>query len=319
MKKKLTSTIIILLIIFIIFNIFYNSKDINSVISFSISIFIKNIFPSLFPMFVISDVLVELGIPIFLGNLFSKITTKLFNVKKEASFVFFMSLISGFPSNAKYIKTLVNKKIFDHNDANKVLMFTSFSNPLFIFNTVGILFFNNIKIGLYIFLASLLGNITVGFLFKNLYIKKEIFTKIDFKDNLKLLNNNINNTKIFKTFLKSVNSSLQTLLNIFGIITCFLIFTTIINNFANFNYLTNLIITGIMEFTSGLNLVSISNISFNLKLYISMFFIAFGGLSVHAQIVTILEDIKINYGLFLLSRIIHSLLSIIYLYIFINL
>ena len=76
----------------------------------------------------------------------------------------------------------------------------------------------------------------------------------------------------------------------------------------------NSILIGLLEFTSGLKSVSILNISFKLKLYISMFFISFGGFSVHAQIINILDNYKINYMLFLLSRILHGLISIIILY-----
>ena len=81
--------------------------------------------------------------------------TKLFNVKGIGSFVFFMSMISGYPSNAKYVKELLDKKLINEVDANKILMFTCFSNPLFIINTVGIMFFNNIKIGFFMLISNI--------------------------------------------------------------------------------------------------------------------------------------------------------------------
>ncbi len=278
------------------------------------NIFINNVFPSLFPMFVISNLLIVIGIPEFLGNLFSKVMTKLFNVKGIGSFVFFMSMISGYPSNAKYVKELLDKKLINEVDANKILMFTCFSNPLFIINTVGIMFFNNIKIGFFMLISHILGNLIIGLLFRNIYVSKEKENSFSFKKELSILNNKINNTKIFKSFLTSINNSLLTLLNIFGIITCFLIFSELINNYIKLNPIMNSILIGLLEFTSGLKSVSILNISFKLKLYISMFFISFGGFSVHAQIINILDNYKINYMLFLLSRILHGLISIIILY-----
>ena len=79
-------------------------------------------------MFVISNLLIVIGIPEFLGNLFSKVMTKLFNVKGIGSFVFFMSMISGYPSNAKYVKELLDKKLINEVDANKILMLHSLSS-----------------------------------------------------------------------------------------------------------------------------------------------------------------------------------------------
>ena len=320
MKKKFFSLAFIFFIIFLIFNIFSHSIEINNIIIYSIEIFIKNIFPSLFPMFILSNVLISIGLPEFLGNVFSRITTKLFNVKGVAAFVFFMSMFTGFPSNAKYVKDLLDKKLIDELTANKILIFTFFSNPLFIINTVGIMFFNNIKIGILMLISHILGNIIVGLIFRNIYYRKEaIEENLSIKKSLKIFHDKINNTNIFKSFLDNINNSLSILLTVFGIITSFLIFNQIINENIKLNPLSNSILTGLLEFSSGLKTISISNINYSLKLYVSMFFISFGGLSVHAQVLNILENYKINYYIFLLSRIIHGLISIFLLYIFINL
>ena len=135
MKKKFYSLIVMLCLSFVILFIFINSSVVNDSIFFSYELFIKNIFPSLFPMFIISYILVEIGIPEFLGSIFYKVFNKLFLVNSNASFVFFMSMLTGFPSSAKYIDMLMDKKKIDSYDASKILTFTFFSNPLFIVNT----------------------------------------------------------------------------------------------------------------------------------------------------------------------------------------
>jgi len=94
MKQKLYSLLIIGILTVTIISIFNKSSIINQSISESFYLFANNIFPSLFPMFVISSILVEIGLPEFLGNLFSKLTNKLFKINGEASFVFFMSMIT---------------------------------------------------------------------------------------------------------------------------------------------------------------------------------------------------------------------------------
>lgn len=312
MKKKLYSFTIIITLLIAIINIFLNSNTLNQTITFSSNLFLKNIMPSLFPMFIISSILVEIDIPKVLGNIFKKPMNILFKTKGEGAFIFFMSMITGFPSSAKYINDLLNKKQIDTKDAQKILMFSFFSNPLFIVNTVGIMFLKSQKIGIMLLISHILGNIIIGIIFKNYNQTKSIpNTKIN---NLKYLNTKINNTNLFKVLITSIKTSIETLINIFGIITFFLIIINIL--FKTKNIITIPLI-GILEMTSGLKYLSISNIDYNIKVLLSMFLISFGGFSVHFQIMSILHKKKVKYLPFLISRIIHGIISVLILIIII--
>lgn len=308
MKKKLYSFTIIITLLITIINIFLNSNTLNQTITFSSNLFLKNIMPSLFPMFIISSILVEIDIPKVLGNIFKKPMNILFKTKGEGAFIFFMSMITGFPSSAKYINDLLNKKQINTKDAQKILMFSFFSNPLFIVNTVGIMFLKSQKIGIMLLISHILGNIIIGIIFKNYNQTKNIQnTKIN---NLKYLNTKINNTNLFKVLITSIKTSIETLINIFGIITFFLIIINIL--FKTKNIITIPLI-GILEMTSGLKYLSLSNIDYNIKVLLSMFLISFGGFSVHFQIMSILHKKKVKYLPFLISRIIHGIISVLIL------
>ncbi len=313
MKKKLYSFTIIITLLITIINIFLNSNTLNQTITFSSNLFLKNIMPSLFPMFIISSILVEIDIPKVLGNIFKKPMNILFKTKGEGAFIFFMSMITGFPSSAKYINDLLNKKQINTKDAQKILMFSFFSNPLFIVNTVGIMFLKSQKIGIMLLISHILGNIIIGIIFKNYNQTKNIpNTKIN---NLKYLNTKINNTNLFKVLITSIKTSIETLINIFGIITFFLIIINIL--FKTKNIITIPLI-GILEMTSGLKYLSLSNIDYNIKVLLSMFLISFGGFSVHFQIMSILHKKKVKYLPFLISRIIHGIISVLILITIIN-
>lgn len=311
MKKKFKSLTIISILFILIILIFKNSSKTSETIIFSSNLFIKNVFPSLFPMFIISYVLVGINFPVFLGNLFCKITTKLFKTKKEASFVFFMSMITGFPSNAKNINDLIEKKLISKDEGEKILMFTFFSNPLFIVNTIGGIFLNNIRYGYLILISHILGNIIIGLLFRN-YKQSIDNNKINIKNSLKILNEDINNTNIFKIFFNAIKDGLSTLLNIYGIITTFLIIISLFN--INYDNIYTSFLIGIIEMTSGLKFISLSNSNMISKLLLSCFIISFGGLSVHTQIMNILEDKKIKYLPFFITRILHGIISVIILF-----
>ena len=259
-------------------------------------------------MFIISYLLVNIGLPNFLGDLLSKITNKLFKAKKEASFIFFMSLITGFPSSAKNIKELLEESSINNNDASKILLFTFFSNPLFIINTIGIMFLNNKKLGIIILISHILGNIIIGIISRK-YFATSNDNKVNLYNSSRNFYHKLSNTNIIAVIFKAIKDSLSTLVMIFGIITFFLIITSIIENTFNLNTISKIIITSILEMTTGLKNLSLSNININLKAIISSMIVSFGGLSVHAQIMNILENKKVKYFPFLIARISHALIS----------
>lgn len=304
MKKNAYSLTVLCLILIFTINIFIKSQSLTNTIVFSINLFTKNIFPSLFPMFVISGILIEISLPQFLGNVFKKLFKKTFKTSELSAFVFFMSMITGCPSNAKYINDLIDQKLLNSKEAQKILLFTFFSNPLFIINTIGSHFLHDKTIGIYILISNILGNIIIGFIFKNYNViasnKKEDFSVKD-------LINKINNTSIFKTVFHSIKNALDILINIFGIVSFFLIvINTILAEPKNYQ---EVIITGILEMTTGLKYLSIIDCSFKTKVLTSTFFISFGGLSVHSQIMNILNEKKVKYLPFLISRLLHACIS----------
>ena len=71
--------------------------------------------------------------------------------------------------------------------------------------------------------------------------------------------------------------------------------------------------------TQGVKYVSMFNYSIIIKLIFITTFISFGGLSVHLQVSSIINDTKIKYKNFLIARGVHSFISIILVYIIYNL
>ena len=308
MKKKFTNFTLILFITFLIVNIFTKTNVVVSSIEFSINVFFKNIFPSLFPMFILTSILTTIGLPKLIGSIFNNICVALFKTKGISSYVFFSTLLSGFPRSVKIINELLEKQEINEIDASKILNFTFFANPLFVINTVGLMFLNNKKIGFLIYICHVISNLIVGILFRNLYNVKENKKDINIKKELMSFNNNLNKVNIIKEFLESISKTLLALLNVFGIITCFIILLNLIN--IDINPMVDSLFKGLIEQTTGLKYLSLTNISYKLKVYASIFLISFGGLSIHAQIFNILSKYKINYYPFLLARIIHALISV---------
>ena len=99
MKKKL----IILLTLYILFKIFLNYQLIQINIYHICLVFFKNIFPALFIFFIISSILINYGFVNIITKLFGKLFYLLFGINSYSTYIFIMSMLSGLPSNAKYI------------------------------------------------------------------------------------------------------------------------------------------------------------------------------------------------------------------------
>jgi len=315
--KKLISIFIIIILIFLCFEILTESKSILNSVSFSLSIWKNNIFPSLFPFFVLSEIMIKYGIPEFIGNLLKPFMYKLFKLKGISAFALVMSIISGNPSNAKYTRELYLNNDLNKYEATKILCFTCFANPLFILGTISIMFLNNKKAGLLILLCHYLGNIIVGILSRNYYPSKKENHKISFKEAINSMHQKrISNKESFGIiFTNSLVNSINTLLLILGVMTICLVFTTIIDNNINLNSVFQSILNGFIEMTQGLKYISLESLPLKIKTTLSVIILSFGGFSIHMQIISILSDTDIKYFPFLCARIIHALIAGILTYI----
>lgn len=308
MKKNIISVLIMGILIFITIQMLLSSQKVFDTVGFSFSIWKNSIFPSLFPFFVISEILVNYGFIEFVGELFKPIMKKLFNISGSTAYVFIMGMLSGFPSSAKYVRELYKKNLIDEKTGTKILLFTHFSNPLFILGTISLTFLNNKKIGLLILLCHYISNIIIGILFRNYAPSKNENNKFSLKKAINSMTECRLKTKknIGEIISSSVINSVNTLLLILGTITIFLIITTIIDKNISLSPYYQAILNGIIEMTQGLKYISVLNIPLKLKAIISTAFISFGGLSVHMQVMSILSDTKIKYLPFLIARIIQA-------------
>ena len=317
---KITSIIIMICLLFCGYEILSESEAIMNAVSYSFNIWINNVFPSLFPFFVLSEILINYGFIELIGELFKPIFERLFKINGNAAFVFIMSLLSGFPSNAKYTKELYLQNKLNEKEATKILMFSHFSNPLFILGTISVVFLNDKKLGLIVMFSHYFSNIIIGLIFRNYYPSKLTNDKFSIKQAIiSMHNKRINNNKRFGSIItNSLINTTNTLLLILGVITTFLIITTIIDNNFHLSLLNKSLLSGFLEMTQGLKHVSLLNISNNYKTMLICMIISFGGLSVHTQILSIISDTKIKYKPFLFARFIHVLISgfICYLLIF---
>ncbi len=318
MKIKITNLIIIPLLLLTIILFFSFPSDIIASVTFSISIWKDNLIPSLFPFFMVSELLINYGFIELMGESLKGFMTKVFHLPGEASFVLIGSLISGFPSSSKYINELLINNQINEKQASYLLKFNHFSNPLFVIGTVGTLLLNNKEIGILILIVHILTNFIIAFIYRP---KKEnlIDEKSSFKKGISKMYKKIANSTSFSEVLStSIFKTFKTLLLLLGIITTFLIVNALLIRIFNLSSYSSGIISGLIEMSGGVKNIALLDLDMPIKASIITFFISFGGFSVHMQVMSILADTNIKYFPYFIARIIHGIISSSIIFIILN-
>ena len=299
MKRKYHYLLGLIIILFSYLGIFcFPNIMINSSIN-ALLIFREKLFPSIFPFFVLSFLFINMGYPLILNKYFKNITRKIFHLSENTTFILLMSIISGFPSGAKYIVKDYSNNYITKEEGNQLLLFTHFANPLFVLGTCGILL-NSKRLAYKILICQLLANIILGILVrpKNITIskKKEVV---------------FSTPSLISILPDAINEAMEVLIFMLGSITIFQFFTNCFLLFTNESVFFKTIFTGIMDLTSGINLVPTLSISIDLKALLMLIFITFGSLSVHLQVINAIKNTNLSYTNFFIGRILETIISII--------
>jgi len=297
MKNKLFKNLITCISLFFIYYILTHNELINQNIIFAINLWITKIFPSLFPMFILNELLIYSGFPKIISNLFSKLSNKLFHISGNSLYVFFMSIFSGAPANAIILTEMYNNNQISSQEASLTLAFTFFSNPVFLYTMLSDIF--NSSTVIKIIFTHYISNIIIIFLLRN---KLRIV-----KNNIQSINRDTSFSKILN---KAIKKSINTLLIILGTINFYILISTVITHLFDLNNNINVLIKGTLEITQGLNALKNLKITIKLKEIIAISIISFGGLSIHSQIQNVITDTKIQYKYFFLGRILQVIIGI---------
>ena len=298
MLKKLKSFIILLTLIFCLIYSLINSNIIINDIIESLDIFINKLFPVMFFFYTLSDLLINYNFIKVLEVLFNKLFLKLFHISGASSFIVIMSMLSGFPSGAKYTVDFLEKKLINKEQAEYLLTFTHFSHPLFIMGTIALLF--NKKIAITILFCHYLSNFILAFIIRPKQISIETSPPKPLK----------------KSFSDTLSESfIKTFKVLFLILGNTIFFYTISDIFTHKikSKLIKTIIYGLSDLTKGIISIKALNITIFFKTLLIISFLSFGGLSVHFQVKEIIGKQKLDYKYFLLGRISSLAISIILL------
>lgn len=309
-SKRVLPVLFTLIILFLMaMLILYPEKYIAASAS-GLLLFARLVLPALLPFMFMTAILTGIGGAELISRAFSPLTDKLFKSGGLSPYVYFMSVLSGYPVGSKIIADLYENKTISSAQAAKMATFCSTSGPLFIIGSVG---------------AGMLGDKNLGFLLYGVHIISGIICGVIFRGKAQssppLLMKKQNADQILN---KAMLESALSLLCVGGFITVFYILAHILQDigallplemflkliflpFSNSGAAAKPMSVGLVEMTLGCELLSAQSGTFSLCAV--SFLIAFGGLSIIIQQLMFLKKAKVCAGFFLLTKTVHAFLS----------
>lgn len=290
--KKLKYIVLTLILIVFILNI---KVVINSTYDASV-LFFKKVFITIFPFIILCDILIYFNYHLFIKKIFGRFINKIFNIDSNTSIIFILSVLTSHPSNAVYIKNLLDNKIIDIKTANRILIYTYFPSIAFVIGVIGISLYNSFKIGLLLWIICFINNILIG-----LYLRKD-------NSYIERSNSETKDISFFECFKLSILKAINTSFIILGNLIVFTIIINLLVRYIPINPTILSILTGFLELTSGVISISLLNIPFNIKFALTSLILNFSSLSILFQSFSILSDYKINIKKTLTIKLMFSII-----------
>ncbi len=293
------SAFFITFFVFIIF-IFY-SDTIKLAVSSSLEICASTIIPSLFPMLIISRMINEIKMPDLILRFVKTPIYKIFGLSENCFQGILTGLTGGYPVGVKNAVTLYKNKSISLDEAQKLALFCVSPGFAFSVTLTGSVVFSNTGIGMRIFIANILADLTLAVLIKNkknTIFKKEKITYTQ---------------KPFSVILAdSITESASAIISICAWICFFSAISTILCSFAKNIFIKNLIII-FSEITNATAFCAKHK-----NIILAAFCSGFSGFCIIFQLLKDIDLLSVKLTSFVSARLFCALFSVIYEWIIIS-
>lgn len=277
------------------------------------------IIPSLFPFFVLSSLVVELGLSGYLGRALEGIMRPLFNVSGACASAFALGFIGGYPVGAKTAINLYEKGMCTRTEAERLLAFCNNSGPAFILGVVGAGVFASSRAGVLLYLAHAAASICVGVLFR--------FYKAGNRGGRdeERVQPHFEAERFTTAFTGSVKNSFLSTLNICAFVVFFTVVIRLLFLSGALPALAQLLgtvlaplgftqawaerlLTGALEISSGVWTLSGEGAIAG-RLSMAAFMLGWAGISVHCQVLSFIGGSGLSVKTYLIGKLLHGGIS----------
>ena len=127
--------------------------------------------PSLFPFFVFSSLLINIGFASLISRPMQTIMRPVFGVSGKGALCLVLGIISGYPLGASCVCDMYKEGTLSKQEAQNLLAFCNNSGPLFIIGCVGASMYQSRQIGITLYIIHIISSIMVGIIL-SLFIRR---------------------------------------------------------------------------------------------------------------------------------------------------
>ena len=284
MKKALEAVqsvgIFALIICFIVFSVRAKAQALEGM-----KLCLNVIVPTLLPILILTNTIIKSSSRLFLEAVFSPLA-RLLRLPKCACCALILGLIGGYPTGAILSNELFNLHLIDNQTAKRLLRCSFCGGVAFIITAVGTIHLNSTKTGIIIYTVNVLSSIIICVADGIIHPNTNKSTK----------ECSIGSQSFCNALIGSIECSTKSVAVMCG---CIVFFSAICG------------LVSIPPF--AMPLIEITNGIFKFNGSISLpylcFFLSFGGLCIHLQILNVIKSTGIGYIDFFVHRVVGGLIS----------
>lgn len=272
------------------------------------------IIPSLFPFFVLSALVVDLGLAGYIGRALEGFMRPLFNVPGACASAFVLGFVGGYPVGARTALSLYQKGMCTKTEAERLLSFCNNSGPAFILGVVGAGVFTSSRVGVLLYLAHAAASICVGLFFR--------FYRRGKKGREARVSPKFEAERFTTAFTGAVKNSFLSTLNICAFVVFFTVVIRLLFLSGALPALARLLgvllsplgftqewaerlLTGAIELSSGVWTLSGAG-GMAGRMSMAAFMLGWAGLSVHCQVLSFLGGSGLSVRTYIAGKFLHG-------------
>lgn len=292
-------------------------RDVSAAVKEGLQLCYNVILPSLFPFFILSSLVISLGLAGYLGRLLEPVMRPLFHVGGPCAAALALGFVGGYPVGARAALTLYEEGQCSKTECERLLAFCNNSGPAFILGVVGAGVFADSRVGLLLCLVHALSSVCVGLVFR-FYREKDRKTQ-------GRTSAPIAAQRFTTAFTGAVKGAVNSTLNICAFVVCFTVILRLCFLSGLFPALAGFLgrilaplgftevwarrlLTGLLELSSGVAALT-GDGSLTGRVSMAAFLLGWAGISVHCQVLSFLGESGLSTRTYIGGKLLHGLFS----------
>ena len=199
----------------------YFSPHVSLAVQEGLTLCYRTVFPSLFPFFVLSTLLISLGFADALGRVLDRPMRLLFHLNGRCAGALILGLLGGYPVGARTTLSLYREGSCSREEAETLLAFSNNCGPAFILSVAGSTALQSRKAGMLLYLIHVLAALCTGLIFRRKNLPRKMLPHVS-----------LPRRDFAPAFVAAVQSAFSSMLSVCGFVVFFAVLLKPLRSFT---------------------------------------------------------------------------------------